>query len=111
MKEESGKESTAKAGNQISIELPDDIAEGDYVNLATIAHSGSEFVIDFIRLMPGTSKARVKSRVIVTPDHAKRLIAALQENIEKYEDTYGSIKAQENVARIPLNFGGTMGEA
>jgi len=64
---------------QINVELPEEIAEGVYSNLAMIAHSNSEFVIDFIRLMPGVPKAKVKSRIIVTPDHAKRLLAALKE--------------------------------
>ena len=70
---------------QINVELPEEIAEGIYSNLAMIAHSNSEFVIDFIRLMPGVPKAKVKARIIVTPDHAKRLLSALKENIEKYE--------------------------
>ena len=69
---------------QINVELSEEIAEGVYSNLAMIAHSNSEFVIDFIRLMPGVPKAKVKSRIIVTPDHAKRLLSALKENIEKY---------------------------
>ena len=67
---------------QINVELSEEIAEGVYSNLAMIAHSNSEFVIDFIRLMPGVPKAKVKSRIIVTPDHAKRLLGALKENIE-----------------------------
>jgi hypothetical protein len=74
---------------QINVELSEEIAEGVYSNLAMIAHSNSEFVIDFIRLMPGVPKAKVKSRIIVTPDHAKRLLAALKENIEKYEASFG----------------------
>src|SRR6188768_1789952 len=71
------------AQNQINIELSEEIAEGIYSNLAMIAHSNSEFVIDFIRLMPGVPKARVKSRVIITPEHAKRLLGALKDNIDK----------------------------
>ena len=70
--------------NQINIELSEEIAEGIYSNLAMIAHSNSEFVVDFIRLMPGVPKARVKARVIITPEHAKRLLAALKDNISKY---------------------------
>lgn len=98
--------------NQINIELPEEIAEGIYSNLAMIAHSNSEFVIDFIRLMPGVPKARVKSRVIITPEHAKRLLAALKDNIEKYEASFGPIKRTDEAPKFPMNFGGTtMGEA
>lgn len=96
--------------NQINIELTDEKAEGTYVNLAMIAHSSSEFVIDFIKLMPGLPKAKVKSRIIITPEHAKRLIKALEENIEKFEANFGPIKQTEEV-KIPMNFGGTVGEA
>lgn len=97
--------------NQINIELSEEIAEGVYANLAMIAHSSSEFVIDFIRLMPGVPKAKVKSRLVVTPEHAKRLLTALQDNISKYEATFGEIKQVEEMPRFPMNFGGTMGEA
>jgi hypothetical protein len=97
--------------NQINIELSEEIAEGVYVNLAMIAHSNSEFVIDFIRLMPGLPKAKVKSRVVLTPEHAKRLLSALKDNIRRYEDTFGEIKQGEDMPRFPMNFGGTMGEA
>jgi len=100
-----------KKRNQISIELSEEMAEGEYANLATIAHSNSEFVIDFIRLMPGTPKAKVKSRIIVTPEHAKRLLFALQENIDKFEDAFGTIKQSEEAPKFPINFGGTVGEA
>ena len=77
--------------NQINIELTEDVAEGVYSNLAMIAHSNSEFVIDFIRLMPGVPKAKVKSRIVITPEHAKRLLAALKDNIDKYEKKWGEI--------------------
>ena len=97
--------------NQINIELTEDIAEGIYSNLAMIAHSNSEFVIDFIRLMPGVPKAKVKSRIVITPEHAKRFLGALQDNIEKYEDTFGTIKKSEDTPKFPINFGGTVGEA
>lgn len=97
--------------NQINIELSDEIAEGEYANLAMIAHSSSEFVVDFIRLMPGVPKARVKSRVILTPEHAKRLLTALADNISKYESHYGAIKQVGDGPGFPMNFGGTMGEA
>lgn len=97
--------------NQINIELSEEVAEGVYVNLAMIAHSFSEFVIDFVRLMPGTPKAKVKSRIIVTPEHAKRLYIALGENIKKYESKNGEITQNNEPTSFPMNFGGTMGEA
>jgi len=97
--------------NQINIELTEDIAEGIYANLAMIAHSNSEFVIDFIRLMPGVPKARVKARIIITPEHARRLLAALEDNIEKYERTFGPISQSHQPPGFPMNFGGAVGEA
>jgi len=97
--------------NQINIELSEEIAEGVYSNLAMIAHSNSEFVIDFIRLMPGVPKAKVKSRIVITPEHAKRLLNALKDNISKYEANFGPIKQTNDVPTFPMNFGGKMGEA
>ncbi len=76
---------------QLNIELSADVAEGTYSNLVMIAHSPEEFILDFIRVMPGVPKARVKSRIVVTPQHAKRLLAALEDNIGKYEAAYGPI--------------------
>ncbi len=99
-----------KGKSQINIELSEEVAEGIYSNLAMIAHSNSEFVIDFIRLMPGVPKAKVKSRVVITPEHAKRLLAALSDNVRKYEEAFGPIKKTEEVPRFPINFG-TPGEA
>lgn len=98
--------------NQINIELSADIAEGVYSNLAVISHSTSEFVIDFVRIMPGTPKANVKSRIILTPEYAKRLLFALQDNIAKFEAQNGPIKIVENknnIPPMPMGFGG--GEA
>ena len=109
MAEKESKES--KNSNQLNIELSEETAEGIYANLAMIAHSSSEFVIDFIRLMPGVSKAKVKSRIVITPEHAKRLLGALQENVQKYENTFGNIKQAEEQPKFPMNFGGTIGEA
>ena len=97
--------------NQINIELTEEIAEGIYSNLAMIAHSNSEFVIDFIRLMPGVPKAKVKSRIVITPEHAKRLLYALKDNIKKYEDAFGHIKQTDDSYNFPMNFGGMIGEA
>ncbi|MGB0524380.1 MAG: DUF3467 domain-containing protein [Flammeovirgaceae bacterium] len=98
-------------GNQINIELSEEVAEGVYSNLVMIAHSNSEFVLDFIRLMPGVPKAKVKARIVVTPEHAKRLLLALQDNVEKYEEAFGPIKRTEEAPQFPMNFGGTIGEA
>lgn len=97
--------------NQVNIELTEEIAEGTYSNLAIITHSNSEFVLDFIRIMPGVPKAKVKSRIILTPEHAKRLLAALEDNIQKYEAANGHIKAGNENSGFPMNFGGTMGQA
>lgn len=77
---------------EINIELKEEVAEGYYSNLAIISHSSSEFVVDFIRLMPGIDKARVKSRIIMSPEHAKRLLLSLQENLKKYESNFGEIE-------------------
>ena len=95
--------------NQINIELTEDVAEGVYSNLAIITHSNAEFVIDFVRMMPGVPKAKVKSRVVITPQHAKRLLQALKENINKFEAAHGQIK--EEVSAYPMNFNGTVGQA
>ncbi len=97
--------------NQLSIELSEEIAEGIYSNLAVITHSNSEFVLDFIRVMPGVPKAKVKSRIVLTPEHIKRLLTAIQDNIEKYESVNGRIKIQTEPIGFPMNFGGTMGQA
>ncbi|MGB3800318.1 MAG: DUF3467 domain-containing protein [Lewinella sp.] len=82
--------------NQLSIDLPEDIAEGVYSNLAIITHSSSEFVVDFVRIVPNAPKAKVKSRVILTPEHAKRLLAALADNVQKYERQFGAINNTNN---------------
>jgi uncharacterized protein (DUF1778 family) len=97
--------------NQLNIELSEEIAEGIYSNLAIITHSSSEFVLDFIRVMPGVPKAKVKSRIILTPEHAKRLLSALEDNIEKFETVNGRIKIQQGPPGFPMNFGGTVGQA
>lgn len=103
-----------KAGlGQISIELSDEIAQGIYSNLAIITHSAAEFIIDFVRIMPGIPKAQVKSRIILTPEHAKRLMAAIKDNIAKYEAVHGQIKNIEGSGSpvIPMNFGGPTAQA
>jgi hypothetical protein len=95
---------------QINIELSDEMAEGTYANLAIITHSHSEFIVDFIKMMPGAPKAKVKSRIILTPQHAKRLYKALQDNIAKFERLHGEIIVPEQ-ENLPLNFGGPKAEA
>jgi hypothetical protein len=97
---------------QISIELNEEVAQGTYSNLAIITHSASEFVIDFIRIMPGIPKAQVKSRIILTPEHAKRLVSALEDNILKFESVHGEIKdIGESGPVVPMNFGGPTAQA
>ncbi len=96
--------------NQLNIELTEEIADGIYSNLAIITHSTSEFVIDFVKVMPGVPKAKVKSRILLTPQHAKRLMSALQENILKYEAIHGTIKQTESIG-MPMNFGGPTAQA
>ncbi len=100
-----------KKDQQINIELPEDIAEGIYSNLAVITHSNSEFVMDFIKVMPGIPKAKVKSRILLTPQHAKRLMKAMADNISKYESTHGEIDDKGQVPPIPFNFGGPTAQA
>ncbi|MCG2610584.1 DUF3467 domain-containing protein [Flavobacterium sp. SM15] len=91
---------------QINIELDEQTAEGTYSNLAIINHSNTEFVLDFVSIMPGVPKAKVKSRIVLTPQHAKRLLRALGENIHRFEAAHGEIKEVEQPP-IPLNFGPT----
>jgi len=98
-----------KKKGQINIELDEKMAEGIYSNLAIINHSVSEFVVDFVSLMPGSPKAKVKSRIILTPQHAKRFLKALNDNVNRFENAHGEIKDYEQPP-IPLNFGPT-GEA
>jgi Protein of unknown function (DUF3467). len=95
--------------NNIQIELTDEVAQGIYSNLAVIAHSTSEFVIDFVRIMPGVPKAKVQTRIILTPEHAKRLKLALNDNIKKYESQNGEIKLQGQNFIPPIM--GPVGEA
>ncbi len=95
--------------NEIQIELSDEIAQGTYSNLAVISHSSSEFIIDFIRIVPGVTKAKVKSRIILTPEHAKRLLVALKDNIDKFEQQNGTVRVQANLGFLPPH--GGVGEA
>lgn len=95
---------------KLEINVPDEQLEGVYSNLAVITHSSAEFILDFIRVLPGTSKAPVKARVVMAPEHAKRLLYALQNNIQKYEQAYGTIRFPQ-VPPQGGNMGGINGEA
>ena len=106
------KENPNGNANQVNIELSEEVAEGLYSNLAVITHSHSEFALDFIKVMPGVPKAKVKARIILTPQHAKRLMKALKDNIGKFEQTHGDIKDTEvPPGALPLTFGGPTAQA
>ncbi|PQB04815.1 DUF3467 domain-containing protein [Aureitalea marina] len=102
-------EENNKKQAQINIELDESMAQGTYSNLAIINHSQSEFVVDFVAIMPGVPKSKVKSRIILTPQHAKRFLKALHDNVGRFEQTHGEIKDYQQPP-IPINFGPT-GEA
>lgn len=97
--------------NQLQVELPQDVAQGEYANFAIITHSSSDFIIDFARVLPGVPKTQVKSRVILAPEHAKRLLGALQENIVRYEREFGPIKIPQQEPRTVAPFPVGKGEA
>ncbi len=97
-------------GNQLNIEISEEVADGIYSNLAIITHSNSEFVVDFVRVMPGVPKAKVRSRILLTPQHAKRLMRALADNVQKFEQVHGTIRESE-MPEIPMNFGGPTAQA
>lgn len=97
---------------QLDIELPESIAEGLYSNLAIITHSHQEFIMDFVRVMPGMPKARVVSRIVLTPQHAKRLMKAMIDNVKKFEQLHGEIKeGGDGFSGMPMNFGGPVAKA
>ncbi len=100
-----------KNEQQLNIELTDEIAEGIYSNLAIITHSHSEFILDFVKIMPGVPKAKVKSRIILTPQHAKRLLNALRDNINKFEENFGLVDDNNPLDLSPFNFGGPTAQA
>ena len=100
-----------KKKDGLNIELSEEVAQGSYSNLAIINHSPSEFVLDFIQMMPGVPKAKVKSRIILTPQHAKRLMKALNDNVSKYEDQHGEIQDLDPGKGVPINFGGPAAQA
>ncbi|MCC6939713.1 MAG: DUF3467 domain-containing protein [Flavobacteriales bacterium] len=96
--------------NQLNIEISEEVADGVYSNLAIITHSNSEFVLDFVRVMPGVPKAKVRSRILLTPQHAKRLTRALADTIQKFEQAHGEIRESE-MPEIPMSFGGPTAQA
>lgn len=102
--------SNADQPSQINIEISEEVAEGTYINLAIITHSHAEFVVDFVNVMPGTPKSKVKNRIILTPFHAKRLMKAMVDNVQKFENANGVIQDIETV-EIPFNFGGPAAQA
>ena len=104
-------ENENKQQNQMQIELPQEIAQGEYANFAIITHSSSDFIIAFARMLPGLPKMQVKSRVILAPEHAKRLLGALQENIVRYEREFGPIKIPNQEPRTIAPFPVGKGEA
>jgi hypothetical protein len=96
--------------NQLSIEISEEVADGIYSNLAIITHSNSEFVLDFVRVMPVVPKAKVRSRILLTPQHAKRLMRALIDNVQKFEQVHGGIR-ETDMPDVPMNFGGPTAQA
>lgn len=91
---------------QIDIDLSPEVARGSYSNLAIITHSSSEFVLDFVQMLPGKAKPEVMDRIIMTPEHIKRLLAALSDNIAKYENQFGKIELPQAPQIPPMGFGG-----
>lgn len=106
------KDDEAVQNNQFQIELTPEIAQGTYANMVLLAHSSSEVILDFVRVLPGLPKANVQSRIILTPEHAKRLMFALQDNVMRYEKSFGAIHMPEDGPRTiaPFNVNGR-GEA
>ena len=96
--------------SQLNIEISEEISEGVYANLAIITHSHAEFVIDFVNVMPGTPKSKVKSRIILTPFHAKRFMKVIIENVKKFEAANGTIQDMEQI-ELPFTFGGPAAQA
>lgn len=96
--------------DQLNIEISEEVAEGTYANLAIITHSNAEFIVDFVNVMPGTPKHKVKSRIILSPMHAKRLLGALADNIRRFESENGEIRDMDSF-EIPIDFGGPAAQA
>ncbi|MBI45374.1 MAG: hypothetical protein CMG66_04320 [Candidatus Marinimicrobia bacterium] len=90
-----------KKKKQLKIEIDESVGQGEYVNFAIVTHSVAEFVLDFIRILPGLNKSKVRSRVVISPMHAKTFLKALQDNIDKYENKFGEIKVINNKEAVP----------
>ncbi|CAN5117985.1 DUF3467 domain-containing protein [soil metagenome] len=103
-------DNSSQQPNQLNIEISEEVSEGAYANLAIITHSHAEFVVDFVNVMPGTPKSKVKSRIIMTPTHAKRFMKAMIDNVKKFESVNGNIQDIEAV-ELPFNFGGPTAQA
>ncbi len=102
--------SIPEQSGQLNIEISEEVSEGEYANLAIITHSHAEFVIDFVNVMPGTPKSKVKSRIILTPFHAKRFMKAMIDNVKKFEAANGTIQDMEQI-EVPFTFGGPSAQA
>lgn len=100
-----------KKVNKINIEMPEELAEGTYANLTIVSHNYAEFVLDFVRMYPNLPKAKVKSRIILTPYHAKRMLQALAENVKQYELKHGKIEEPDNTIIPPMSFNSPKGQA
>lgn len=96
----------ANGNPPFNIHLPEEVASGTYCNIVSLAHSPAEFVMDFIQMLPGMQQATVKSRVIMAPIHAKQLLMALQDNLKKYEQSFGEIELPQGGDAVPPMFGG-----
>ncbi|WP_022834566.1 DUF3467 domain-containing protein [Salisaeta longa] len=102
----------APQGQEMNVEIDEETAEGTYANLVMVSHSPEEFILDFIRMIPGTQTSRVKSRIVVTPQHAKRILGALKENVDRYEAAHGTIREPgDDDSPPPMHFGGFEGKA
>lgn len=112
MQEDNNEESEKVVKKKLQVDIPEEVEEGIYSNMAVISHSSTEFVVDFLRIMPNVPKAKVKARVILTPEHAKRLLLALQDNLEKFEAQHSETTSKNNDFNppFPINLSGT-GEA
>ena len=88
---------------QIKIELDESVGQGEYANFAIVSHTPAEFIIDFVRILPGMQKSKVKSRVIISPLHTKNFLSALKDNIEKYEQKFGEIKVSKHSKTPNMN--------
>ena len=112
MEDQNNKKKPGGKSGKLNIEMPEELAGGVYSNLAVVTHSQTEFVLDFIQVMPGTPKAKVRSRIVLAPQHAKRVMKALMGNVSKFESQHGEIVVgNTEEPAFPVNLGGPQGEA